>query len=289
MTTTVTVTGTGTPIPTPDRAGPGVLVQYLTGVGGNTVRIQFDVGRSTVMRLMGAGVAPADLSAVFLTHHHSDHLVGLDDLLLTRWVMDRDRDLRPLPVVAPEGPCIRFIEGLTERWSEDLTVRATHSRRSDSPRIDLRPFNYPPVPTEIWSSGDVRVLAGQVRHEPVHPAVGYRIETPDGVVVVSGDTLVCGEVADLAVDADVLVYEAMRFSEVRALPEPRRFILGYHADTVEIGRQAASLGVPVLVLTHLIPPPESETEEKAFAADVRSGGYKGEVVVARDLTSVQVS
>ena len=98
--------------------------------------------------------------------------------------------------------------------------------------------------------------------------------------------MVCDEMADLADGADVLVYEAMRFSEIRPLPEHRRFILSYHADTVEIGRQAANLQIPSLVLTHLIPPPASEADEEAFVADVRSGGYSGNVVVARDLTKV---
>jgi len=152
--------------------------------------------------------------------------------------------------------------------------------------VDVQAFDYPATPTEVWCSGDVRISAGQVRHEPVHPAVGYRIETPDGVVVVSGDTLVCDEMADLATGADVLVYEAMRFSEIEPLPAHRRFIIDYHADTVAIGRQARDLAVPTLVLTHLIPPPATAADEQAFADDVRSGGYEGEVVVARDLSAV---
>ena len=78
----------------------------------------------------------------------------------------------------------------------------------------------------------------------------------------------------------------MRFAEVRLLPAHLQFILDYHADTVEIGRQARNLAVPTLMLTHLIPSPRSDEDEAAFVDDVRSSGYEGEVVVARDLTSV---
>ena len=129
------------------------------------------------------------------------------------------------------------------------------------------------------------VKAGQVRHEPVRPAVGYRVETPDGVVAITGDTLVCDEVAELADGADVLVYEALRFSAVPP-DAPNAFILDYHADTARIGEQAATLGTPTLVLTHLIPPPRDERDEQSFVDDVRGGGFEGELIVARDLTTV---
>ncbi len=279
MTTTVTITGTGCPVPMADRAGPGVLVTH-----GDT-HLQFDAGRSTVMRLMGAGSSPGQLSAVFLTHHHSDHTTGLQDVVLTRWVMDRADELPPLPIITPEGPATRFAERMLDIWADDLAVRQEHTGRETGPAIDVTSFQNPDGLVEVWRQGDVVVKAGQVRHEPVEPAVGFRVETPDGVIAISGDTLVCDEVAALAEEADVLVYEALRFA---AIPEGarNRFILDYHADTEAIGPQVAALKTPTLILTHLIPPPRNEAEEQTFYDDIRAGGYEGELIVARDLTSV---
>lgn len=300
MTTEVIITGIGCPIPTADSAGPGVLIRYrppaneaasdaTAGDADQPLSLQFDAGRSTVMRLMGAGSGPNDVDAVFLTHHHSDHCTGLQDLVLTRWVMARGAVLPPLPIVCPEGPAVSFVERMLDAWDNDLAVRKEHAGRTDDPEIDLVGFplpDYPGEPVAVCSMGNVVVKAGQVRHEPVHPAVGYRIETPDGVVAITGDTLVCDEVATLAAGADVLVYEAMRFSVISQAPPGRHFILDYHADTTLIGAQAAALGTPHLVLTHLIPPPTGREDEDLFAADVRSGGFEGELTVARDLTTV---
>ena len=280
MATDVIITGTGNPAPTADRAGPGVLVRC------GDVSLQFDAGRGTVQRLAGAGLATTELTAFFATHHHSDHLVGLPDLVLTRWVMDRDDSGPPLPVVVPAGPCEHFVARMLDPWDHDLAVRRAHTGRTTVPAVEPSVFAYPDRPTEVWSRGPVSVLAGQVRHEPVHPAVGYRVETPDGVVAITGDTLVCDEVATLAEGADVLVYEAMRFEVIEAAPAVRHFILDYHADTRLIGGQAAQLGVETLVLTHLIPPPASDDDRAAFEADIRSGGFDGTLIVADDLDSV---
>ena len=280
MTTTVTITGSGCPIPDAERAGPGVLVEV------DGLRMQFDVGRSTVQRLAGAGVDRAQIDAVFATHHHSDHLVGLQDLVLTRWVMARGEVQDPLPIVVPAGPAEDFVNEMLGPWRHDLEVRAAHANRTDEIALDVVAFDVPETPTEVWRRGDVAVIAGQVRHEPVHPAVGYRVESPDGVVAITGDTLVCDEVAELAAGADVLVYEAMRFEVIEQRPPHLQFILDYHADTRLIGAQAAELGVPVLVLTHLIPAPNDPETLNGYVRDIRDAGFDGELVVADDLDHV---
>jgi ribonuclease Z len=138
----------------------------------------------------------------------------------------------------------------------------------------------------VWSDGEVSVLAGEVRHEPIENAVGYRVETPDGVVAISGDTVVCDEVAALAEGADVMVYEALRSDVIKQRPADKQYILHYHADTRLLGRQMAELQIPVLMLTHLIPAPSTDAEKQLFVDEVREGGYEGEIMVCDDLATV---
>jgi ribonuclease Z len=251
--------------------------------------MQFDAGRSTLQRLAQCDVWPTALSAVFITHHHSDHLTGLQDIVLTRWVIDRSQDVPPLPIVVPFGPSTAFVQRMLDAWDDDIAVRNEHTGRMTQPGIELVGFDVPTAPTGVWSHGDIEVSSMQVRHEPVRGAVGYRIDTPEGRIAITGDTLVCDEVAELAEGADVLVYEAMRFDAIRRLPRARQFILDYHADTKLIGHQAAELGVSTLVLTHLIPEPTTDDERQAFTDDVRGGGFEGELIVADDLTTVELA
>lgn len=282
MTTTVTITGTGTPLATADRAGAGVLVRR------GEVHLQVDVGRATVPRLLGAGSSPADLTAIFLTHYHSDHLVGLQDVVLSHWTMDLYDEAGLLPIYAPNGPTVRFCERMLDPWADDLEVRALHNKRAPRPKIDIRGFDTPDRPAEVWSEGGVHVIAAPVRHEPVVGAVGYRVETPDGIVAISGDTLVCDEVAAFAAGADVVVYEAMRMDVIARRPPDKRYIMHYHADTRLIGRQMAELDIPLVMLTHLIPAPDTDDDKQAFIDEVREGGYRGEVMVCDDLDTVRL-
>ena len=179
MSTSVTITGTGTPLATADRAGPGVLVKH------GDIHLQFDAGRATVPRLIAAGSSPSDLSALFLTHYHSDHLVGLQDVVLSHWTMDVYDEADQFQLYAPNGSTTRFCERMLDLWDHDLEVRALHNKRAPQPKMELVGFDTPAAPMELWSRDGVRVIAGPVRHEPIVGAVGYRIETPDGVVAIS--------------------------------------------------------------------------------------------------------
>ena len=280
MPTTITITGTGSPIPSANCAGPGVLVQ------SDATTLQIDAGRATVLRLAAADVVPANLDAVLVTHHHSDHLVGLPDLVMTRWVTSGGAPIEPLPIVTPKGPCITFLERMLDPWQDDLDVRSLHTADPTRPSIDIVGFDSRAPGNVVWGKGEVEVRATRVRHEPVEPAVAYRVDTPDGAIVISGDTLVCDEVAELAKGARVLIYEAMLFEEIERWPSGAHFIMDYHADSRLIGAQAQEVGVETLVLTHLIPEASTDAIAMQYMQNVRAGGFTGHVVVARDLDSV---
>lgn len=283
MTTEVILTGTGVPHARPGRAGPGALVRC------GDVALQIDAGRSTVTRLMEAGTAPHALTALLVTHAHSDHVVALADVAMTRWLHQQLHRTGPLVVVAPDGAPSRFVGRMLDPYEEDIAWRTGHVG-SSPPEVDLRPFTVPAEPAEVWASDDgtVRVQAVAVHHEPVPDAVAYRVDTPDGAVVISGDTRVCAAVEALAAGADVLVHEACRSSALAEVVAGTTFetIFSYHADTVALGAMATRAAVPHLVLTHLIPPPDTPAEADAFAGDVREGGYPGTVTVGQDLTTI---
>jgi ribonuclease Z len=271
----VVLTGTGVPVPDPERAGAGTLVD-LDGV-----RLQVDAGRGTVLRLAGSMTPLPSIDAVLLTHHHSDHLTGLADLVLTRWIAGA----HVTTIVAPEGPTARFAAGILDQWEDDIAVRIAHADHDGPPSVDVVAFTAGPEPTEVWRSGGVAVTAVTVHHEPVLPAVAYRIDGPSGSVVVSGDTMVCPEVEALAEGADVLVHEVrLRAFAEAVVGTHYEAIAAYHADTVDLGAAAQRAGVGRLVLTHLIPPPTDGYEP--FVEEVRHGGFTGELVVGPDLTTV---
>jgi ribonuclease Z len=210
---------------------------------------------------------------------------------LSRWIETQfDKVAIPLPIFAPSGGAARFVKRMLEPYEEDTHIRREHTG-SREVILDAREFPASFTIAEIWASDDRAVVVESVavHHEPVPDAVAYRVTTPDGSVVISGDTRVCQEVEDFSRNANVLVHEAFRRAPLEPFMEtfPRiNSILDYHSDSISLGAMAQRAQVQTLMLTHLGPPPNNEADEKAFSDDVKTGGYTGNCLVGRDLMSV---
>ena len=280
MTTEIIITGTGCPRVLGDQAGPGLLVRR-----GNTT-LQFDAGRATTMRLAQAGVDPEHLTCLFVTHHHSDHLLGVADLVHTRWIHTRrgwSREDNALPVVVPSGPATDLIGKLLDPWDDDIKVRNLHMGTNTRPRFDVSSYEPQSTPHVVWSDGTIEVDAFLVEHPPVVPSVGYKVRTPEGAIVISGDTLVCDAVFDAADGADLVVHEVILDDFARGSP-----VGEYHANAIDLGKQAEARGVSRLVLTHYVPTPPERDAVKAFADETRAGGFTGDLHAAWDLDRFEI-
>lgn len=271
--TIVITLGTGTPVPNPERGGPTTAVV----VGGRV--FLFDAGPGVMRRAAAAGLPIDGVTAAFITHLHSDHTLGLPDLIFTSWVMGRSA---PMRVYGPPG-LRRMTDHFMAAWAEDTAVRITGLERGrpGGYRVDPREIE----PGVVFDSGGVKVTAIPVPHGNWEHAFAYRVDTPQRSVVISGDTRVSDALARAASGVDVLVMEV--YLESRAAPEPRpggelwpQYLREFHISDVEVGRMAAAVRPGVLVLSHVLFMGGTEDE---LVAGIRRGGFSGRVVIARDL------
>jgi len=267
------VLGSGTPVPDPARAGAAYALVY----GSRT--FLFDAGAGVMRRAAEAGLAIDGFTGVFLTHLHSDHTLGLPDVLLTSWVMGRRT---PQRVVGPPGTQ-RLVARLLEAWQEDIAVRTEGLERG-------QPGGYRAAVTEatggvVYDSAGVRITAIRVPHGNWAHAFAWRIDTPGRRVVLSGDTAPSDALAEAARGADVLVHEGYPATRVTVENRPGgelwpRYLATFHASDEEVGALARRAGVRQLVLSHLVRMGGTDAE---LLAGVRRGGYTGPVAIAQDL------
>jgi ribonuclease BN (tRNA processing enzyme) len=271
--TTVVLLGTGGPRPDPATSGPATAI-----VVGRRVFL-FDAGPGVERRLSAAGLPIDGVSAVFVTHLHSDHTLGLPDLIFTSWVMGRRL---PLQMYGPRG-LRAMTDHIIAAWSEDVAIR-TNGLEHETPggyRVAVHEIS----PGVVYDSGDVKVTAIPVLHGDWKEAYGYRIDTPDRSIVISGDTRPSPALAAAARGVDVLIHEV--YPESRVAPENRpggqdwpRYLRAFHTSDVELGRLAATAGPKLLILHHVVRGAGADAE---VIAGIRKGGFQGRVVIGKDL------
>jgi ribonuclease Z len=269
----VIVLGSGSPVPEPTRGGPALAVV------ADHEWILVDCGRAATQRAIDADLDLTLVVAVAITHHHSDHLSDLATLATTRWTAGAQT---PLTVLVPSGPAASFADQCLASFDDQCFYSQAPATAGPRPVIATHRFDGSARVQPVYSSADWTISSALVDHHPVEPAVGYLLEHEGHRVAVSGDTVVCDAMHELAQDVDVLVHEALLSRRVAA------DLLTWNASARTVGELAARTRPKTLVLTHLIPAPRSPDEERAYVEDVRTGGFEGRVVVARDLLQLDM-
>ena len=272
----IVLLGTGSPIPDAQRAGPATLVR----AGGRSFLV--DAGRGVLLRAVAAGAPPAALTAMLVTHLHSDHLTDLNDVITTRWVTSFAP--APLPIHGPPGTQ-RVVAALLDSLGPDIGYRIAHH---DDLTWTPDPEVHEVLDGVVLDDGEVRVVAAPTDHRPVEPSIGFRIEHGGRAVVLAGDTIPCAGLDRLCEGADALVHTVIRADLVSAIGLPRlNDILDYHSSVEQAAQTAERAGVGTLVLTHyvpaLVPGTEDEWRERAAAH------FNGRIELGDDLHTVQIS
>ncbi|WP_264077530.1 ribonuclease Z [Mycolicibacterium houstonense] len=273
----VTLLGTGSPIPDPARAGPSTLAR----AGDQTFLI--DCGRGVLQRLAAVGLGANQLSALLLTHLHSDHIADLGDVIITRWVSTFTPDAPPLPIIGPPGTA-EVVEATLRAFGHDIGYRiAHHADLTAPPPVEVHEY----TDGDVWNHGGVHIRVAPTDHRPVTPTIAFRIEHGGASVVAAGDTVPCPSLDGLAAGAGALVHTVIRKDLVEQLPLQRiRDICDYHSSVQEAAATAARAGVGILILTHYVPAiaPGAEDQWRALAATE----FDRQIELGDDLHRVQV-
>jgi ribonuclease Z len=320
----VTLTGTmGGPPEYNGLAGPGTLLRYGDDINDcGAVKMQFDTGRGTTMRLSQLRVFPEELNAVFFTHMHNDHTEGFADLVQLRWSfngtwpkIDAVCSSDSVSTLGFTISCSKFTTHIADAFIQSGEIAQRHSEIKDRTEggpadlINTITFEPKDEPQAVWSSGDVKVSAIRSTHIAGH--VSYRVDTPAGSVVIGGDagndalappraSSTSDQVERLAKGADIIVH-----STIHPIMGPDKasgmYPYAYYrqSNAFDLGAMAKRAGAKYLMLTHLMPPigadrqgpfkvPGSPLTEEDYSNAAQDGGFTGTIIVGTDLASLRL-
>jgi ribonuclease Z len=272
----VTLLGTGSPPPVMNRFGPSILVE----AGGQT--FLFDAGRGALQRLNQVKIRWQDVVGVFLTHLHSDHVVGFPDLWLTGWLVGSGRNI-PLEVWGPRGTK-RMMSHLEQAYEYDIRIRLYDDRASPDGVVILATDISEGV---VYEKAGVKITAFEVDHTPIKPAFGYRIDFAGRSVVLSGDTRVSDNLIRHAQGVDVLVHEVASpetFQRAGTPVERANSVVAHHATPEQAGEVFSRTKPKLAVYSHMVLPTATENDLIPLTRKT----YTGPLEVGEDLMTIEV-
>jgi ribonuclease Z len=263
----VTLLGTGGVAPVMDRFGPAILVK------AGSERLLFDAGRGVLQRLMQ--VNSRDIDKLFLTHLHSDHIVGIADVYLTGWFTRRER---PLQVWGPDGT-VAMMSHLGEAFSFDREIRG-----KTAPPAGAEIKAHDVGEGRIYDNAGVMVAAFVVDHGPVKPALGYRIDFDGRAVVLSGDTRFNENLIAHAKGVDLLIHEVSA-SRDPTQTQANNGVLALHTLPDQAGTVFARTRPKLAVYSHVgtAGDPNGKGLTDSEFIDATRKTYDGPLVVGHDL------
>lgn len=276
--TRVVMLGTGTPNADPERSGPAVAIvvddrAYIVDAGPGVVRRAAQAARDLDIPALRAG----RLDRVFISHLHSDHTLGLPDLMLSPWVLDRPG---PLHVTGPPG--IRsMMESIEAAWSADVDKRINGLEPRGANRDSWRPVVSETTGGLVYEDDVLRIEAIPVTHGDWDHAYGYRFIGPDRTIVVSGDASPSESIVEACNGCDLLVHEI--YSGERLLTRPpawQAYHSVFHTSPEQLVDIATRAGAQTLVLYHQL---YWGTDDAGIIAEMRAAGWDGPLESARDL------
>ena len=285
----VLICGTGSPEVSSAKA------QACTLVSAGGKMFLFDVGHGAVRSLANSKISVNTLERVFITHFHSDHFNDLAPLINAGWIWGRKT---PLEVQGPVG-MKQVIAGLAQAYALDESYRSANMPHLAARRdvAFAKPFEVvfegEQRMVRVYDKGGVTIDATLVAHDPVKPALGYVLRYRGKKLFISGDTEVSPVNLAAMQGADLAIHESYAAHMVRrAIPQMRQLgmnfeaevatrTIPYHADNIALAKQAEQAGVKHLLLTHLIPYPDSFVIRRMYTQGM-SQHYKGKLTVAQD-------
>ena len=244
-TTKLVLLGTGTPFADPNKSGPSLAIvvnntSYIVDCGPGVVRRAAEASK-----LGFPSLEAAQLKTLFITHLHSDHTIGLADIILTPAVLDRNA---PISIYGPVGSK-KMTDDLMSAYKEDISIRINGLEKGDA--IAYQVYTNEIKEGQIYKDSNLTVTAFNVQHGQWDNAFGFVFQTKDKKIVISGDCTYSENLIKYAKDCDILVHEV--YSDAGLKKRTQRwqdYHSTFHTSTYQLADIANKVKPKLLILNH---------------------------------------